>query len=132
MSTATAPRRTVERSQLERAIERAMKLGVEVMGHGRMKGSHQRVYLVPSQRDPERHWHIVRVAGNRLICDCASRVVCCHRGAVHMHLIVAAAEQEAHAAQISAELEHERLEAAADAADEPMRYWLNGGEWDAS
>jgi hypothetical protein len=130
MATATQQQRqTAQHSQLERAIERAMKLGVEVCGKGHLRGSNDRIYLVPSQRDPERHWHIVRVAGNRLICDCQSRVVCCHQAAVHMHLIVAAAEKEARAAELGEQLERERSEASADRADEPMRAWLNGGEW---
>jgi hypothetical protein len=63
-----------QRSELDAAIERATKNGVEVMGHGHLKATNDRVFLVPSQRDSN-HWHIVRLHGCHLICDCESKVI---------------------------------------------------------
>jgi hypothetical protein len=98
---------TGQRSELDKAIARATAAGVEVCGHGHMRGTHDRLFCVASQRD-ENHWHIVRlVNGSRLVCDCPSHVICVHRAACHMELVVEAARREYDAAQVTSALELE-------------------------
>jgi hypothetical protein len=100
-----------QRSELDRAIERAMAAGLEIIGRGHLKASNERVFLVPSQSQPTRA-HLVVLHGHRLVCDCAARVLCVHKAVVHMALIVEAAEREAHAAEITRQLELENHDAA--------------------
>jgi len=102
-----------QRSELDAAIERATAAGVEVIGHGHMKGTHDRIFCVPSQRDSD-HWHVVRLIGARLVCDCASRVVCVHRAAAHMELVIEAARREAAADAVTLALEQEAARALRD------------------
>ena|SRR5258705_184780 len=127
---------TTQRTELDAAIERATAAGVEVMGHGHMKANpSERMFLVPSQRDPERHWHIVRlVHGRRLVCSCESRVICVHRAACHMELVVEAAKAEAHAAQVTAALESEaqkrcERDEANDRRDADRWELIEAGNW---
>jgi hypothetical protein len=58
-----------ERCDLERAIDRAGRLRLEVVGHGHRKADNARIYCVPSASEPGR-WHIVVRQGSRLVCDC--------------------------------------------------------------
>ena len=123
-----------QRSELDAAIERATKNGVEVMGHGHMKGTNDRVFLVPSQRDPERHWHIVRLTGCHLICDCESKVICCHRAAAHMELVTEAAKREYNSKVIERELNREaekraQRDAENDRRDEDRWELIEAGNW---
>ncbi len=108
---------TKQRSELDRAIERATAASVEVMGRGHMKGSNDRVFLVPSQQDST-HWHIVRLSGSRLVCDCQATVICVHRAAAHMELTVEAARRDYDAKVVERELERESAKAIRDAAND--------------
>jgi hypothetical protein len=100
---------TRQRSELEAAIERATEHGIEVVGHGHRKSDGAKIYCTTSHREANR-WHIVALVGNRLTCDCHSRVLCSHRAAVHMYLVVQLAERAARAEEIECELEAERDE----------------------
>ena len=126
-----------QRSELDRAIERATAAGVEVCGHGHMKVSHDRLFCVASQRDQD-HWHIVRlVGGTRLMCDCQATVICVHRAAAHMELTVEAARREYDAANVTRELEREGAkreqrearDAANDARDADRWELIEAGNW---
>jgi len=63
-----------------------------------------KIYCVPSQTEANR-WHVVSLYGSHLVCDCKSRVICAHRAAVHMELVVEAAKQAMHAAEIEGAFE---------------------------
>jgi hypothetical protein len=78
-----------------------------VVGHGHRKSDGAKIYCTTSHREANR-WHIVALVGNRLTCDCHSRVLCSHRAAVHMYLVVQLAERAARAEEIECELEAER------------------------
>lgn len=70
---------------IARALERARRRGVCVTGKGvrRRDGAH--VYTVSSGSAPGL-WHLVVVAGRRLVCDCAAGQygrLCVHRAVVH-------------------------------------------------
>jgi len=118
-----------QRSELDRAISRATAAGVEVCGHGHMKVTHDRLFCVASQRD-QNHWHIVRLVagsdGSRLVCDCPSRVICVHRAACHMELVVEAARREYAAAQVTASLERD---SANDRRDADRWELIEAGNW---
>src|SRR5258708_34240094 len=97
---------TKQGRELDRAIERATAASVEVMGRGHMKGSNDRAFLVPSQQDST-HWHIVRLSGSRLVCDCQATVICVHRAAAHMELTAQAARPDHAAKAVDARLDPE-------------------------
>jgi hypothetical protein len=89
-----------QRTELDAAIERATEAGLEVVAHGYRKSNPNiKIYCVPSQSEANR-WHVVSLYGSHLVCDCKSRVICAHRAAVHMELVVEAAKQAMHAAEI--------------------------------
>lgn len=99
-----------QQTQLDAAIERAERAGLEVVGTGHRRSDNARIYAVPSQSEPNR-WHIVAVVGSRLVCDCVASQygkICCHRAAVHVELTVQAARREAAAAEIAEQLELEQ------------------------
>ncbi|SRR5258708_875806 len=96
---------TKQRTELDAAIERAMAAGLEVVAHGYRKAKPSvRIYCVQSQTEANR-WHVISLYGSHLVCDCKSRVICAHRAAVHMELVVEAAKQAMHAAEIEAAFE---------------------------
>lgn len=95
-----------QRTQLDRAIDRAMKAGLEVVGHGFRKSDNAPLYAVPSQSE-EGRWHIVILEGARLTCDCKARVLCAHKATVHMEMVVLAARREALAARVTQKLEED-------------------------
>ena len=96
-----------QRTELDKAIDRACKAGLEVVAKGYRKADGAKIYAVPSQSEANR-WHIVTLLGNRLLCDCQSRVVCAHRGAVHMELVVEADRRQQLAEDVEAALRDER------------------------
>jgi len=82
-----------------------MAAGLEVVAHGYRKSNPGiKIYCVPSQTEANR-WHVVSLYGSHLVCDCKSRVICAHRAAVHMELVVEAAKQAMHAAEIEGAFE---------------------------
>ncbi len=94
-------------SELEAAIERATAAGLEVVAHGYRKSHpHIKIYCVPSQTEDNR-WHVISLYGSHLVCDCRSRVICTHRAAVHMELVVEAAHAAMRAAEIEAAFERD-------------------------
>src|SRR5258706_1323616 len=97
---------TKQATELQAAIDRATEHGIEVVGHGHRKADGAKIYCTTSQSEANR-WHIVALVGNRLTCDCHSRVLCSHRAAVHMYLVVQLAERAARAEEIEDELEIE-------------------------
>lgn len=104
-----------QRSELDRAIDRATKAGLEVHGVGRRKSDNARVFAVPSQSE-ENLYHLVALVGSRLVCECkASQYghhICCHRAAVHMYLTVEAERKQRQAEEVEAALRAEREEEA--------------------
>lgn len=108
-----------EANELERAIERATREGVEVVAQGRRKDNGQRVFCVPSQSHPGL-WHLVTLTrGRYLACDCEAakhnpNTICVHRAATHMHLTVEADRRREHAreVEIALRLEAGRIEGA--------------------
>lgn len=123
-----------QRTELDRAVEKACKAGLEVMGTGHRKSDGAKIFAVPSQSQPNR-FHIVTLVGNRLICDCRSRVICCHRGAVHMEMVVQADRRRRLAEEVEAALREERDEAArreaerASFADDDRWALIEAGQW---
>jgi hypothetical protein len=96
---------TKQRTELDAAIERATAAGLEVIAHGYCKSNpNVKIYCVPSQTEANR-WHVISLYGSHLVCDCKSRVICAHRAAVHMELVVEAAKQAMYAAEIEAAFE---------------------------
>jgi hypothetical protein len=94
-----------QRTELDAAIERATAAGLEDVAHGYRKSNPNiKIYCVPSQTE-ENRWHVISLYGSHLVCDCKSRVICAHRAAVHMELVVEAAKQAMHAAEIEATFE---------------------------
>src|SRR5258706_400363 len=94
-----------QQTELEAAIERASAAGLEVVAHGHRKAHpNVRIFCVPSLSEPDR-WHVISLYGAHLVCDCRSRVICAHRAAVHMELVVEAAHRAQHAAEIEAAFE---------------------------
>jgi hypothetical protein len=111
---------TKQRTELDRAIERAMAAGLEVVAHGYRKSNPSiKIYCVPSQTEANR-WHVVSLYGSHLVCDCKSRVICAHRAAVHMGLVVEAAKQAMHAAEIERAFETD-VQAACAEMEPPTR-----------
>ena len=84
-----------ERAALDRALARAERDGIAVMGQGTRKGDGARVFAVSSASQPGR-WYLVAIEAGRLHCDCPARSYCKHRAAVHARLI---AEHAGHAAE---------------------------------
>lgn len=100
---------TREATELERAIERATAAGLIVLAQGRFKADNRRFWLVPSQSEPERT-HVVLQFGRRLVCDCKATVLCAHKGAVHMHLVVEAEKLRTFSDQVESGLREEAFE----------------------
>lgn len=105
-------------NELERAIQRATDYGIVVTGHGRRKSDGAQIFTTNSRESATR-WHVVALVGVRLVCDCQARKICCHRAAVHMELVVEAANRQAHSDEIEAALREERVEE--DATPTPPR-----------
>lgn len=111
-----------QQSELEKAIERAHRVGVTILARGIRKADGARVFGVTSQRDVN-HLHVVTLEGGRLVCDCAARVICCHRGLVHEILAAeyaAAAKDAPHSA-----CGHELVSTAAPVRSAPARITLS-------
>ena len=73
-------------SDLERALLRAHRRGIHILGSGRRKPDGVRVFLTNSGSCSD-GTHFVTLVGQRLTCDCAARVVCVHRAVVHQRLL---------------------------------------------
>jgi uncharacterized Zn finger protein len=74
--------------QLARALEIAERDGLQVCGRGWTRDG-RRVYCVPSRTETNR-WHLVIVAGVRLVCDCTAGQhgrICAHRAAVRSRIL---------------------------------------------
>ena len=95
-----------QRSELDRAIERAQRDGIVILARGTRKSDGARIWGVTSKTSHDHQLHQVVEVEHRLICDCPSRVICKHRGLVHLDL---AGE---HAALKAAEVAEARLQAA--------------------
>ncbi len=83
-----------QHEQWGRALDRARRRGVRVTGRGVRRRDGARVYTVISGSSSGT-WHLVVVAGKRLVCDCtASRFgrICVHRAVVHERIVT---EQQA-------------------------------------
>jgi hypothetical protein len=73
-------------SDLDRALLRANRRGILILATGTRKPDGARIYLTNSgSLEDGTHWVIV--SGNRLTCDCASRVICVHKAIVHARLV---------------------------------------------
>ena len=94
-----------QRSELDRAIERAQRDGIVILARGTRKSDGARIWGVTSRTSHDHQLHQVVEVEHRLICDCPSRVICKHRGLVHLDL---AAE---HAAIKAAQLAEARQQA---------------------
>jgi hypothetical protein len=107
-----------ERSDLERAISRASRAGLEVVGHGYRKGDNAHIYCVPSSTVPNL-WHVVTQCGNRLVCDCLAgqrNRICVHRAATYVYLFTQARRRQQLADEVEQALREEREEQALHAA----------------
>ena len=90
-----------------------------------MRGTHDRLFAVASQRN-QNHWHLVRlVDGSRLVCDCPSHVICVHRAAAHLEL---ARESAMRAANAANDARGER-DAANDRRDADRWELIEAGNW---
>lgn len=116
---------TVEqRTELEKAIERAVRKGVHIVGRGVAK-SGTKYFIVSgytAQRNHDHTLHYVRIEGQRLCCDCAADhyqrhgVICTHRAVVHLELA------KEHAAQKAAEVLEAKMAAAREARQAAQAY----------
>ncbi len=93
-----------QRAELDRALARAARDGIQVTGQGTRKSDGARIFTVSSASQPGR-WYLVVIEAGRLHCDCPAQSYCKHRAAVHARLI-AELEAERHAAECEAELAH--------------------------
>ncbi len=75
-----------QRSELDKAIERAQRDGIVILARGIRKSDGCRVWGVSSKSTHDYRLHQVVEVDHRLICDCPSRVICKHRGLVHLDL----------------------------------------------
>jgi hypothetical protein len=101
-----------QRATLERMIDRAGTLGLEVVAHGRRKVDGARIYCVPSTREPNR-WHVVVRFGSHLVCDCQAAQynrICVHRAATYVHLFNEAQRRQRLAEEVEEALQAERIE----------------------
>ena len=78
---------TEQRSELDRAIERAQRDGIVILARGTRKSDGARIWGVSSKSSHDYRLHQVVQVGGRLLCDCPSRVICKHRGLVHADLV---------------------------------------------
>jgi hypothetical protein len=87
-----------QQSALERAYARATRRGIVILARGTRKLDGARIFLTNSgsTRDGT---HCVTLTGSRLTCDCAARVICCHRAVVHARLAGERAVAESRAAR---------------------------------
>lgn len=120
--------------ELERAIERAGKAGLEVVGQGHRKADGAPVYMVPSATD-QNHWHIVVRLGSRLVCDCTAGKydrICQHRAAVYVELFNQAERRRRLAEEVEAALRQEREERderRVAFADDDRWALIEAGQW---
>ena len=77
---------TEQRSELDRAIERVQRDGITILARGTRKSDGARVWGVTSKSTHDFKLHQVVQVRQTLICDCPSRVICKHRGLVHLDL----------------------------------------------
>lgn len=109
-----------QRDEYTRALERAHKAGIEISGRGIVKATGERMYAVTSGSEASR-WHIVRVSGAQLVCDCTAAThgrYCQHRAIVREQLGKEAAEAQA---SIDA---MDGLKAATERLAEQNRAWV--------
>ena len=78
----------IERNDLDRAIARAQAAGLQIGARGVRKSDQARVWGVTSRSRHNHALHAVVLIGNRLVCDCATRLpaICQHRALVHLDL----------------------------------------------
>ncbi len=94
-----------QRSELDRAIERAQRDGIVILARGTRKSDGARIWGVTSKSSHDHKLHQVAQVGQKLLCDCPARVICKHLGLVHLDL---AAE---HAAVKAAQVAEARMAA---------------------
>jgi hypothetical protein len=81
---------TEQRTELDKAIQRAERNGIRIIARGVLKGSGTRYFVTTghtSQANHDHALHYVRVEGSRLVCDCQARVICTHRAVAHLELV---------------------------------------------
>lgn len=103
-----------QRSELERAIERAHKYGLFIAARGTRKVDGARVWGVTSHSKQHSYeLHQVVQIGQRLECDCAARVYCSHKALVHEDLMRehAASTAAQHIEQRLATMQHQPAQA---------------------
>src|SRR5258707_11619786 len=71
-----------QQGELERAIARAHREGVQIVARGTRKADGARVFGVTSTSSAPAVLRMVVVLPGRLECDCPARVICTHRGIV--------------------------------------------------
>src|SRR5260370_23961030 len=87
----------IQASAMDRALTRAHKSELHIVGHGFSTVTGDRVIAVSSARDAVRA-HCVTIQGNRLACDCEASQhgrYCSHRALVHEVLASERLEAEA-------------------------------------
>jgi len=82
-----------QQEQLARALDRARKHGLAIVGRGTWDGG-ARFLVVGSASEPGR-FHLVTVYPGRLVCDCPSRTLCQHWALAHEELAREAEEDRA-------------------------------------
>ncbi len=111
-----------QQTELDKAIARAKSNHVSVIGQGHFRDfTCDRFFLVSSSSGSRPH--IVRQSGNHLICDCAARVICSHRAAVHVALVDEAVrkQRQSNAVEAALEAESKKTVVAASSGDEADR-----------
>lgn len=91
-----------QKSLFENALERALRLGVEVVGVG-VANDGRKVYAVSSSSD-KRTWHTVTVVGLSLTCNCKGAKYgryCMHRAVTRQKIESELAEERAHVAAMT-------------------------------
>ncbi len=95
-----------QRSELDRAIERAQRAGLVILARGMRKSDGARVWGVTSKSSHDYRLHQVVQVGQRLLCDCPAHVLCTHRAVVHLDLA------REHAATKAAQVGQDRAQVA--------------------
>lgn len=73
------------REAYERALDRAHRNGLAVVGDGHWRQGGARFLVVGSASEPSR-FHLVTLYPGRLVCDCPARALCQHRALARDYL----------------------------------------------
>lgn len=84
-----------QKNTIEKALERAAREGIRIIGRGHMTADGSRFWLVSSKTyATTNRAYIVRCLGDHLECNCQASDICKHRAVVHVELKAEAEARE--------------------------------------